>query len=178
MTVKEKLDVLFDMTDLCNPKVEGIDLQDVFSLYSSILNAHQCYLPPNELRTQMELAYAPNSTGIISAFWTRKFVSEIKYDMDQSEVNGFLSLESFLEYEHDPRRSGAMTPQQKQKQFSTIDLTTEVCRTLAAFENMFGSKKIDLNESMSPFSNLNLMLAGTGHTDLGSKLMSKTQDLA
>lgn len=109
ITVKEKLDCLYDIVDIGNKYVDGIDLHDVWMIYETILSRHLYYVPLNELRTQIENIYNGQVSGIIGAYWTKKFVSEIKSDMPKTDVT---SLEDFLS------QSGG--------QFSVVDVTKEL----------------------------------------------------
>jgi hypothetical protein len=50
ITVKEKLDILYDITDMCNKFVDGIDLNAATMIYQLVLQQHLYFLPFNELR--------------------------------------------------------------------------------------------------------------------------------
>jgi hypothetical protein len=51
-------------------------------------------VPHNEMRTQVEYVFSDGEVpGIIAAYWTKKIVSDIKFDINKKEVT---SLESFL----------------------------------------------------------------------------------
>lgn len=103
------MDCLYDIVDIGNKYVDGIDLHDVWMIYETILSRHLYYVPLNELRTQIENIYNGQVSGIIGAYWTKKFVSEIKSDMPKTDVT---SLEDFLS------QSGG--------QFSVVDVTKEL----------------------------------------------------
>lgn len=91
--MKEKLDLLYDITDISNKSVDGIDTNDAHMIYETILRQHLYYLPSNELRTQVESVFNKGHVaGITAAYWTSKFTSEIKFDMTLSEGNGFMML--------------------------------------------------------------------------------------
>jgi len=51
ITVKEKLDILYDVTDIGNKFVDGIDIHDVWLIYETLLHKHLYYMPFNEIRT-------------------------------------------------------------------------------------------------------------------------------
>lgn len=71
LTVIEKLDIIFDIGDLCNKFIDGIDSNEALSLCESILKHHQYFLPTNELRTLTETVFNKNcSANIFGAFWT------------------------------------------------------------------------------------------------------------
>lgn len=71
LTVIEKLDIIFDIGDLCNKFIDGIDSNEALSLCESVLKQHQYFLPTNELRTLIESIFNKNcSANIFGAFWT------------------------------------------------------------------------------------------------------------
>ena len=94
ITVSEKLDILYDLTDMCTKFCDGIDFQSATMILNSLLRCHQVFIPLNELKTIAETVFGSKQTsGIISAYWTKKFISEIKYDLGKDKV---VSLEEFL----------------------------------------------------------------------------------
>lgn len=94
--MKEKLDLLYDITSYSNKSVDGIDMHEAHMIYETILRQHLYYVPSNELRTQVENIFNGGQiAGITQAFWTSKFSSEIKYDMVVSEETTCL-LKQFL----------------------------------------------------------------------------------
>ena len=98
ITVKEKLDLIYDITDMSNKSVDGIDTHDAHQIYETILMQHLYYLPSNELRTQVENVFNKGHvSGITGAYWTSKFTSEIKFDMTLNGANGFIMLQDFLD---------------------------------------------------------------------------------
>lgn len=106
MTVKEKLDLLYDITDMCNKFVDGIDLNAATMIYQLVLQQHLYFLPFNELRTQVENVFNKGEIcGIIGAFWTKKMASEIKYDMRRDTESGVYSLEDFLNDPNEGKRN-------------------------------------------------------------------------
>jgi hypothetical protein len=87
ITVKEKLDLFYDITDISNKQVDGIDINDAHMIYETILRQHLYYLPSNELRTHVESVFNKGHvSGITAAYWTSKFTSEIKFDMVSNEI--------------------------------------------------------------------------------------------
>jgi len=52
--VKEKLDIMYDLTDLANKQVDGIDVNNATMLFNTVLLRHQYFLPRNELRTHVD----------------------------------------------------------------------------------------------------------------------------
>jgi len=127
-TVKEKLDILYDLTDSSNKYVDGIDMHDVVMIYDTILRQHLYYLPFNELRTQVERVFNKgNVAGIVGAFWTRARKAEIKLDMPRTEKSGFHSLEAFL------KTGASFDHKQSPTQFAIVDVTQEVQVTFAMY---------------------------------------------
>jgi hypothetical protein len=51
ITVKEKLDLIYDIIDMSNKSIDGIDIHDAHQIYDTILMQHLYYMPSNELRT-------------------------------------------------------------------------------------------------------------------------------
>ena len=97
ITVKEKLDILYDITDMCNKFVDGIDLNAATMIYHLVLQQHLYFLPFNELRAQVENVFNRGEIcGIVGAFWTSKMAAEIKYDMRRDTESRVYSLEDFL----------------------------------------------------------------------------------
>jgi hypothetical protein len=93
----EKLDVLYDLTDVTNRFVDGIDINGAHNIYDTLLRKHLYYIPTNELRTQVENVFNQGLiTGIVGAYWTKKISSEIKYDVSKSPEKGYVKLEDFL----------------------------------------------------------------------------------
>jgi hypothetical protein len=75
----------------------------------------------NELLTAAERALTSSVSGIVAAFWTRKGVSEIKFDMDRSDANGVLSAEDFL---------GSFRQKLAPRELKCIDVTSAVQATI------------------------------------------------
>ena len=83
ITVKEKLDLLYDLTDISNKSVDGIDIHDAHMIYETILRQHLYYVPSNELRTEVENVFNQGCiSAITGAYWTCSFPDKIKYDMN------------------------------------------------------------------------------------------------
>lgn len=138
LTVKEKLDLLYDMTSYCNKSIDGIDMNEAHMIYETILRQHLYYVPSNELRTQVENVFNRGQVaGITHAFWTSKFSTEIKYDMIISDENG-CSLRQLL------RGQGPTN-------VTIIDVTREIQETFVMYQNFVGNKTIDFNDDTSPF---------------------------
>ena len=73
ITVKEKLDILYDITDMSNKFVDGIDVHDALMIYKTILQQHLYYIPQNELRNIVETVFNEGEISeIIGAYWTNK----------------------------------------------------------------------------------------------------------
>ena len=51
MTVKEKLDIIYDLVDMSGKFIDGIDLHDTHMIYETLLRQHLYYMPYNEMRT-------------------------------------------------------------------------------------------------------------------------------
>ena len=96
LTIKEKLDVIYDMQSASSRFVDGIDLQEAALLFYNCLNAHMYHLNFNELLTATEHALTNSVSGVLAAFWTKKGRGEVKFDMDRSDANGCLTAEDFL----------------------------------------------------------------------------------
>lgn len=125
----------------------------------------------NELLTAAERALTGSVAGVVAAFWTRKGVSEIKYDMDRSDANGVLTAEDFL---------GSFRQKLAPRELKCIDVTSAVQETIQQYINLFGGKVIDFNsdKKQSPFAHLNSLLMGAGDTTMGDRLLSKTRSSA
>ena len=96
ITVKEKLDLLYDITSACNKFVEGIDIKNAVAIFNTVLRQHQVFIPFNELYNQTEKVFNNDQVcGVLSVFWSRKMASQIKYDMNVEEI-GVVSLTDFL----------------------------------------------------------------------------------
>ena len=54
ITVMEKLDIMFDITDMCSKFSDGIDFRSVVMIFNTMLRLHQIFLPLNELNTAVE----------------------------------------------------------------------------------------------------------------------------
>ena len=159
MTVKEKLDLIYDLVDMSSKFVDGIDMHDAHMIYETLLRQHLYYMPHNEMRTQVEHVYNDGDiSGIVAAYWTKKITSEIKFDMNRKEVT---SLENFL-------------ANSNIKTVSTVDVTKEVQETFVMYQNLFGNKILDLNDDTSPFIKFNNLFASSGKADLGSLILSKS----
>jgi hypothetical protein len=171
LTIKEKLDVIYDTQNASNRFTDGVDLQEATLLYYSILNAHMYHLNYNELLTATEHVLTNGVSGVLAAFWTRKSVGEIKFEMDRSAGNGCLSAEDFL---------GSLLVNTKvaARQLSCVDVTGEVQATIQQYINLYGGKVFDFNSGTSPFANLNALLLGTGDAAMGDRLLSKTRSAA
>ena len=97
ITVKEKLDILYDLSDVTNKYVDGIDINAAHMIYDTLLRQHLYYIPTNELRTQVENVFNQGLvTGIVGAYWTKKIISEIKHDLVKAPEKGYVRLEEFL----------------------------------------------------------------------------------
>jgi hypothetical protein len=161
MTVKEKLDLIYDITDMSSKLVDGIDMHDALMIYTTLLRQHLYFMPLNEMRTQIEHVFADGQiAGIIGAYWTKKIASEIKYDMNKKDIT---TLDDFLSNSN--------------KQTTIVDVTKEVQETFVMYQNMFGNKILDLNDDSSPFVKLNNLFASTGKADLGSLILQRSQSL-
>lgn len=76
ITVKEKLDILYDISSYCNKFVDGIDFKSAVMIFNSVLRHHQVYMPFNELYNQTEKIFNQGVVcGIVSVFWSRKLGS-------------------------------------------------------------------------------------------------------
>lgn len=49
ITVKQKLDIMYDIASYSNRHVDGIDVKTATNIFSSVLRQHQVYVPYNEL---------------------------------------------------------------------------------------------------------------------------------
>ena len=81
---------------MTNKFVDGIDITSATMIFNTILRQHLVYMPLNELRNQVENVYNHEICGVVSAYWTKKFTSEIKYDMAKDQENGYISLQDFM----------------------------------------------------------------------------------
>lgn len=118
ITVKEKLDVLYDLADAGSYLGDGINLSDALNIYQTVLSQHLYYLPNNELKTQVEQIFNRGETcGIVAAYWTKKMQSELKFDMSRDSENGVSSLEEFVGLTNIPKDL---------TKFSAVDVTKEV----------------------------------------------------
>ena len=116
ITVKEKLDIIYDLNNQTNKFVDGIDIHDVVMIYKLMLKQHLYFIPYNELRSVVERIFNNGYvSGIVGAYWTKKDQSTIKFDMDKSSKSGYCTLEDFL---------GSMF--KSNNDFQTIDVTTQV----------------------------------------------------
>lgn len=107
----------------------------------------------NDLMTATERALTNSVSGVLAAFWTRKNVSDIKFDMDRSDANGYVTAEDFL---------GSFRQRLGAKDLTCVDVTNEVQASIQQYINLFGGKIIDFNRESSPFKNLNSLLLGAG----------------
>ena len=156
MTVKEKLDLLYDLVDMSSKFIDGIDMHDAHMIYETLLRQHLYYMPHNEMRTQLEHIYNDGEIpGIVGAYWTNGQSFQIKYDMNKKEVT---SLENFLANSN--HKSGTI-----------VEVTKEVQETFVMYQNMFGNKILDLNDDTSPFIKFNNLFASSGKADLGSLIL-------
>lgn len=49
LTVKQKLDIMYDIASYTNKYVDGIDLKTATNIFSTVLRQHQVFVPYNEL---------------------------------------------------------------------------------------------------------------------------------
>lgn len=124
VTVKEKLDIQYDIINMANTSVDGIDVQDAITLYQSILKHHLYSMPYNEITSVAESAFTSNGDvgGIVAAYWTRR-KDAIRYDMDKSEGSGVVSYEAFV-------NSGVFSGP---SQVSAVDLSKELLATFQMY---------------------------------------------
>ena len=87
---------------MTNKFIDGIDIHDAEMIYQTILRQHLYFIPPNELKTQVENVFNSGQvSAIIGAYWTSQgsgpiASSPIRYGMDKTEESGFTTLEDFL----------------------------------------------------------------------------------
>lgn len=134
-------------------------------IYDTILRQHLYFIPYNELRSVVERIYNNGYvSGIVAAYWTKKPLSSIKFDMERSAKFGYTTMEEFF-------GAGMF---KNQDAFQTIDVTAQVQATFQMYQNLYGNKMIDLNDDISPFKTLNNMLAGNENKKLGDELINRT----
>lgn len=165
VTVKEKLDVMYDIANMCNKFVDGIDIHSATMIFSTVLRHHLVYLPFNELQNLVEQVFNQGEVcGVVAAYWTRKMAPEVKYDIARDAESGFIALEDFL---------GQTIDAKDISRYQTIDLTREFQETFLMYQNLYGNKVLDFNDVSSPFTQLNQIFASTGRGNLGTLLLDK-----
>lgn len=131
VTVKEKLDILYDITNQSNKNVDGIDMHDALMIFDTTLKQHLYYIPYNELRTEVERVFnAGRISMILAAYWTKKNTGAIKYDMPTNSKTGYCTLESFISRGYFDSADA----------FQIIDVTSEVQASIQSYISMYGTK--------------------------------------
>jgi len=155
ITVKEKLDIIYDIMNMSTKFSDGIDTASALNFFNSSLRIHQKFLPFNELSNQMEKTLNGDVCGIVSAFWTKRATEQIKYDTPEVET---VSYTDFM-------RSGGRD--------AIVDLTKEVQETLQMYHTLYNNKVLDFNDG-TVFSDFNRLLMSTGDSNSGLNLINKT----
>lgn len=71
MTVREKLDILYDIAEINSEYSDGIQIEEVTALFAQVLTNHQQLIPYNELQLNVEKAFSRGRVnGLIAAYWT------------------------------------------------------------------------------------------------------------
>ena len=118
---------MFDIVDVSNKYADGLDMQDSISLYHQILNSHMYNIPYNEVSTAAEWVINDGKVGgIVSAFWTRERLSNIKLDMDRSISNGVVPFSQL---------NGGITggPPITSDKLKTVDITEPLLNTFQMY---------------------------------------------
>ena len=151
MTVREKLDVLYDLALTNSDFQDGIGIEEATALVSQVLRNHQQLIPYNELEMSVQKVFSKDRlNGLIAAYWTNLSTSEI-----QSESKAKCSLSDFL------NGKGSLQ----------VDLTSEVRETLNNLTNFSGNKIIDFNLQTSLFSHISNFFE---KNEIGLRLMGQS----
>ena len=85
--MKEKLDILYDLADMCNPNEEGIDINSAQMIYHTVIQSHLYYLPTNEILTMTEHVFYPGGQDeVVGVYWTDLDSKEITFDMPKEKL--------------------------------------------------------------------------------------------
>lgn len=156
-TLNEKLDLLYDIFDSVDGSCEGLKTNQAFEIIKTIFERCLYFWPSHELYNQIEQVFYGSISSVYKAYWTKDISKLTQFD-GRYEI----TLQDLIKSK----------PNQIDfdEEGVSVELSHEVQEAFSQYFTLFGTKVVDFNLDVTPYSNMRNLIG----KDKAEKLLEAT----